>query len=76
MLAETSAEAARRFGSSPAFVTDEGLAVSYAEFDAMADETAVGLAELGVGRGTWSGSCSRRCPSTSSPMWPRPSSAR
>ncbi len=51
MLAETSAEAARRFGSSPAFVTDEGLTLSYAEFDALADEVAVGLAELGVGEG-------------------------
>jgi len=51
MLAETSAEAARRFGSSPAFVTDEGLTLSYAQFDAMADEAAVGLAELGVGEG-------------------------
>ncbi|MBV8464210.1 MAG: AMP-binding protein, partial [Acidimicrobiales bacterium] len=51
MLAETSAEAATRFGSAPAFVTDEGLTLSYAEFDALADEAAVGLAELGVGEG-------------------------
>ena len=51
MLAETSAEAARRFGPSPAFVTDEGLTLSYAQFDALADEAAVGLAELGVGEG-------------------------
>ncbi len=65
MLAETAAEAARRFGQSPAFVTDEGLTLSYAQFDTMADEAAAGLAELGVGEGTWWGSCSRRRPSTS-----------
>ncbi len=51
MLAETAAEAARRFGPTPAFVTDEGLTLSYEEFDTMADEAAVGLAELGVGEG-------------------------
>ena len=51
MLAETAAEAARRFGPAPAFVTDEGLTLSYAQFDAMADEAAVGLAERGVGEG-------------------------
>ncbi len=51
MLAETAAEAARRFGSSPAFVTDEGLTLSYEQFDTMADEAAVGLAEHGVGEG-------------------------
>ncbi len=51
MLAEIAAEAARRFGPSPAFVTDEGLTLSYEEFDTMADEAAVGLAELGVGEG-------------------------
>ena len=50
-LAETAAEAARRFGPSPAFVTDEGLTLSYEQFDTLADETAVGLAELGVGEG-------------------------
>ncbi|MGO9854154.1 MAG: class I adenylate-forming enzyme family protein [Acidimicrobiales bacterium] len=51
MLAETAAEAAQRFGPSPAFVADEGLTLSYEQFDALADETAVGLAELGVGEG-------------------------
>ena len=51
MLAEIAAEAARRFGPSPAFVTDEGLTLSYAQFDTMADEAAAGLAELGVGEG-------------------------
>jgi acyl-CoA synthetase (AMP-forming)/AMP-acid ligase II len=51
LLAETAAEAARRFGDSPAFVTDDGLTLSYAQFDRLADETAVGLAELGVAEG-------------------------
>ena len=51
MLAETAAEAARRFGPAPAFVTDEGLTLSYAQFDTVADEVAVGLAERGVGEG-------------------------
>ena len=51
MLAETAAEAARRFGDSPAFVTDEGLTLSYGQFDALADEVAVGLAQRGVGEG-------------------------
>jgi acyl-CoA synthetase (AMP-forming)/AMP-acid ligase II len=51
MLAEIAAEAARRFGDRPAFVTDEGLTLTYAEFDALADEVAVGLAERGVQEG-------------------------
>jgi acyl-CoA synthetase (AMP-forming)/AMP-acid ligase II len=51
VLAETAAEAARRFGARPAFVTDEGLTLSYEQFDTLADETAAGLAALGVGEG-------------------------
>jgi acyl-CoA synthetase (AMP-forming)/AMP-acid ligase II len=51
MLAETAAEAARRFGDAPAFVTDEGLTLGYEQFDTAADEVAVALAELGVGEG-------------------------
>ena len=51
MLAETAAEAARRFGGAPAFVTDEGLTLGYEQFDTAADEVAVALAELGVGEG-------------------------
>ncbi len=51
MLAETAAEAARRFGDRDAFVGDQGLTLSYAAFDRLADETAVGLAERGVGEG-------------------------
>jgi acyl-CoA synthetase (AMP-forming)/AMP-acid ligase II len=51
MLAEIAAEAAQRFGDRAAFVTDEGLTLSYAEFDRLADEAAVGLAEHGVAAG-------------------------
>lgn len=51
MLVETAAEAARRFGEAPAFVTDEGMTLSYREFDRLAGEVAVGLAERGVGEG-------------------------
>ncbi|HVA09019.1 MAG TPA: class I adenylate-forming enzyme family protein [Acidimicrobiales bacterium] len=51
MLAEIAAEAARRFGDLAAFVTDEGLTISYREFDALADEVAVALAERGVAEG-------------------------
>ncbi len=51
MLAETAVEAAQRFGAAPAFVTDEGLTLSYEQFDTLADEAAVGLAEAGVGEG-------------------------
>jgi acyl-CoA synthetase (AMP-forming)/AMP-acid ligase II len=51
VLAETAAEAARRFGDRVAFVTDDGLALTYDEFNHLADETAVGLAERGVGEG-------------------------
>ncbi|HEY3843158.1 MAG TPA: AMP-binding protein, partial [Acidimicrobiales bacterium] len=51
MLAETATEAAQRFGDRAAFITDEGLVLSYAEFNALADEVAVGLAERGVGEG-------------------------
>jgi acyl-CoA synthetase (AMP-forming)/AMP-acid ligase II len=51
VLAETAAEAARRFGDRVAFVTDDGLRLTYDEFNRLADETAVGLAERGVGEG-------------------------
>ena len=51
MLAETATEAARRFGDRVAFVTDDGLSLTYGEFNRLADETAVGLAERGVVEG-------------------------
>src|SRR5947208_10923823 len=44
-------EAARRFGPAPAYVTESGLTVSYAELDRRSDEVAVGLARRGVGEG-------------------------
>jgi acyl-CoA synthetase (AMP-forming)/AMP-acid ligase II len=51
MLAETAAEAAQRFGGRAAFITDDGLTLSYEQFNTLADEVAVGLAEHGVGEG-------------------------
>ncbi|HEX3795401.1 MAG TPA: class I adenylate-forming enzyme family protein [Acidimicrobiales bacterium] len=51
MLAEIASEAADRFGDRVAFVTDEGLTITYEQFNGMADECAVGLAERGVGEG-------------------------
>jgi acyl-CoA synthetase (AMP-forming)/AMP-acid ligase II len=51
MLAETAAEAAQRFGDRVAFITDDGLTLTYGDFNRLADETAVGLAEHGVGEG-------------------------
>ena len=51
MLVDIAVEAAQRFGDRPAFVSDEGLTLTYAEFNRLADEAAVGLAERGVGEG-------------------------
>jgi acyl-CoA synthetase (AMP-forming)/AMP-acid ligase II len=51
VLAEIAAEAGRRFHDRAAFVTDEGLTLSYREFNSIADEVAVGLAEQGVAEG-------------------------
>src|ERR1035437_8842432 len=51
MLAENPGEAAPRFGDRPAFITDEGLTLTYAEFNRLADEAAVGLAARGVTEG-------------------------
>jgi acyl-CoA synthetase (AMP-forming)/AMP-acid ligase II len=48
LLAETLAEAARRFGDRPALVADEGLVLTYAQLDAMADEVAVALGRRGL----------------------------
>jgi acyl-CoA synthetase (AMP-forming)/AMP-acid ligase II len=45
------AEAARRFGPAPAYVAENGLALSYADLHRLSDEVAVGLARRGVGAG-------------------------
>jgi acyl-CoA synthetase (AMP-forming)/AMP-acid ligase II len=44
-------EAARRFGDAPAYVTEQGLTISYADLDRASDEVAVGLGRRGVGQG-------------------------
>ncbi len=51
MLAETAAEAARRFGPRAALVAPAGWTLSYAELDRAADEVAVGLAGEGLAEG-------------------------
>src|SRR5580698_7709489 len=51
MLVEIAAEAALRFGDRPAFVSDEGLTLSYAQFNTLAEEVAVVLAQRGVVEG-------------------------
>jgi acyl-CoA synthetase (AMP-forming)/AMP-acid ligase II len=50
-LVEIAAEAARRFGHRPAFVSEEGLTLSYELFNTLADEVAVALSLRGVGEG-------------------------
>jgi acyl-CoA synthetase (AMP-forming)/AMP-acid ligase II len=44
-------EAARRFGSAPALVAENGLTLSYADVDRISDEVAVGMQRRGVGEG-------------------------
>lgn len=51
MLAETAAEAARRFGDRPALVADEGWSLSFADLHRLSDEVAVGMSRRGVGEG-------------------------
>jgi acyl-CoA synthetase (AMP-forming)/AMP-acid ligase II len=51
MFSEVVREAARRFADSPAFVREDGEALSYADLDRLSDETAAGLALLGLGPG-------------------------
>ncbi|HEY5164847.1 MAG TPA: AMP-binding protein [Acidimicrobiia bacterium] len=51
MLAETLREAARRFGAAPAYVTEEGWALSFEDLDRVSDEVAVGLRARGVAVG-------------------------
>lgn len=51
MLAETLAEAARRFGGRDALVTEDGWSLTYRQLDGLSDEVAVGLARRGLGPG-------------------------
>src|SRR5438067_8313934 len=44
-------EAARRFGSAPAYVAENGLVLSYDELHRVSNEVAAGLAGQGVGEG-------------------------
>jgi acyl-CoA synthetase (AMP-forming)/AMP-acid ligase II len=52
MLAVTLREAARRFADSPAYVTEAGWTLSFADLDRISDEVAVGLAGRGLRPGT------------------------
>ncbi|MGO9343488.1 MAG: class I adenylate-forming enzyme family protein [Acidimicrobiales bacterium] len=51
MFADVVREAGRRFGDTPAFVTEEGDVLSYADLDRLSDEAAVGMSRLGIGKG-------------------------
>src|SRR5579863_5767002 len=48
MFADVVREAARRFGDTPAFVTEDGDALTYADLDELSDEAAVGMSRLGI----------------------------
>src|SRR5436853_609656 len=50
-LASCLAEAARRFATTPAYVGENGLVMSYADLHRVSDEVAVGLSGQGVGEG-------------------------
>lgn len=51
MLAATLREAANRFAAAPAYVTEEGWPLSFAELDRVSDEVAVGLQRRGLSVG-------------------------
>ena len=51
-LGQLVAEAARRHGDRPAFVTPAGWSLSHADLDRLSAEAAAGLAAAGVGPGT------------------------
>ncbi|MCY3862128.1 MAG: class I adenylate-forming enzyme family protein [bacterium] len=51
MWAETIRASGKRFPDRPALVAEEGWAVSFAHFDRLTDEVAVGLARRGVSHG-------------------------
>ena len=51
MFADVVREAARRFGDTPAFVTERGDVLSYSDLDRVSDEVAVGMQRRGIGIG-------------------------
>jgi acyl-CoA synthetase (AMP-forming)/AMP-acid ligase II len=51
MLAATLREAARRFAGDPAYVTEEGWSLSFADLDRVSDEVAVALGHRGLTAG-------------------------
>jgi acyl-CoA synthetase (AMP-forming)/AMP-acid ligase II len=51
MFADVVREAGRRFGDTPAFVTEDRDVLSYADLDLLSDEAAVGMSRLGIGVG-------------------------
>ena len=51
MLGDVVRDAAARFGDTPAYVTPDGLALSYGELDRLSDAVAAGLAGRGVREG-------------------------
>lgn len=51
MIPETVAEAARRFGETPAFVDEAGRALTYEELHRRSDAVAAGMLRAGVGPG-------------------------
>jgi acyl-CoA synthetase (AMP-forming)/AMP-acid ligase II len=52
VIGAIAAEAAGRFGPTPAYVGTTGLELSYADLDQLADEVAVAMDERGVGDGS------------------------
>lgn len=51
MLGAILEEAARRFGDRPAYLSEEGLVLTYRDLDRLSDEVAAGLRAQGVGEG-------------------------
>ncbi len=51
MFADVVREAARRFGDTPAFVTEDGDVLTYADLDELSDEVAVGMSRRGIAPG-------------------------
>jgi len=51
VFADVVREVGRRFGDTPAFVTEDGDVLSYADLDRLSDEVAVGMSRRGIGPG-------------------------